>query len=436
MLTAGEAADRASVTRQRVSQMVDLERLRRPGGPASGLARTADDLLGPVGALPLDTFREALTVRLPVRASANLSAEGYSRLAALLLDPAGRVADAGALRFALRAPWTPDAVRSALAVLSSRANWPPAPRRDVEQQVWDALGDALQTALVRRGADAAMLLDALLAAAGEVRVDRLGGLYTPPVPLADALARLRPTVRPASAEALLDEAASTWEGVDVPDDPTDALRAAGFVCAGDLWVDPDRHEAAAPAPVPVVDAGVPRQVAGPQAAVVDALAASADRGGFRVVTLPPGEAHRLGRRLADWLGETLGPGRVRYVDVDRALVQALKDADHWKFVPYLENQPAADWRWAAKELHAALEALVADAVPGRVTILGQPALLGPLGLMDWLGGFYERARGGRHGLVVLALPGGIHDGRVRLNERFTLACTPDMAAVYLEAPRA
>ena len=76
----------------------------------------------------------------------------------------------------------------------------------------------------------------------------------------------------------------------------------------------------------------------------------------------------------------------------------------------------------------------AVARPGEVTVLTQPALLGTLGLMPWLSGFYDRARGGRYGLIVLAIPGGIYDNRVRLNERFNLPYTPDMAAVYLEAP--
>ena len=39
----------------------------------------------------------------------------------------------------------------------------------------------------------------------------------------------------------------------------------------------------------------------------------------------------------------------------------------------------------------------------------------------------------RFGLIVLAIPGGVHDNRVRLNERFNLPYTPDMAGVYLEA---
>jgi len=52
--------------------------------------------------------------------------------------------------------------------------------------------------------------------------------------------------------------------------------------------------------------------------------------------------------------------------------------------------------------------------------------------MHWLSGFYERARGGRHGLIVLAMPGGVHDNRVRLNERHNLPYPPDMAAAYLD----
>ena len=76
--------------------------------------------------------------------------------------------------------------------------------------------------------------------------------------------------------------------------------------------------------------------------------------------------------------------------------------------------------------------MIAESRPGVVTVIGKPALLGTLGLMDWLGGFYELARGGAHGLVVLAIPGGVHDDRVRLNERYNLPCTPDMAAVFLE----
>ena len=37
------------------------------------------------------------------------------------------------------------------------------------------------------------------------------------------------------------------------------------------------------------------------------------------------------------------------------------------------------------------------------------------------------------GLIVLAVPGGIHEDRVCLNEKYNLPYTPDMTAVYLEA---
>ncbi|WP_437718203.1 hypothetical protein WMF45_18375 [Sorangium sp. So ce448] len=63
---------------------------------------------------------------------------------------------------------------------------------------------------------------------------------------------------------------------------------------------------------------------------------------------------------------------------------------------------------------------------------GHPRRLAGRLLLAWLAGFYERARGGKHGLVVLAVPGGIHEDRVCLNEKYNLPYTPDMAAVYLE----
>jgi hypothetical protein len=85
------------------------------------------------------------------------------------------------------------------------------------------------------------------------------------------------------------------------------------------------------------------------------------------------------------------------------------------------------------EVAFALDQAMGDARPGVVTVLGQPSLLSPLGLMDRLSGFYEQARGGKHGLIVLAVPGGILEDRVCLNEKYNLPYTPDMAAVYLEA---
>src|SRR5690606_17590139 len=97
-----------------------------------------------------------------------------------------------------------------------------------------------------------------------------------------------------------------------------------------------------------------------------------------------------------------------------------------------EQAKEQDWGWAHEPVEAALERELGQLQRGTVTVLGEPALLGTLGLMHWLSGYYERARGGRHGLIVLAVPGGVHDNRVRLNERYNLPYTPDMAAVYLD----
>jgi len=133
--------------------------------------------------------------------------------------------------------------------------------------------------------------------------------------------------------------------------------------------------------------------AGRLPAVIEALASQVDRGGFRVVALAPTEHHKLGRRLAGWLGEQVGADRVHFVAVDRLVIDAMKGADLWKFVPFLEVRADADWRMFHAELSAALDAAVGSARPGSITVLGQPSLLGPLGLMGWLYGFYERARG-------------------------------------------
>jgi hypothetical protein len=360
-------------------------------------------------------------------------------LVALLLSPDARAADAVSVRWLVRPPWTSEAIQALLSRLGSIGNWPPVPRAQAESQLWDATPSEIQRALVRWGADAGQLLDGLLRLDETVQLDRVGGLYTPPVQLCSALRVLRPGLSSPviDTETLMAEVHAAYRGVLAADsDEIElAIEQAGYRRDGDRWVDPGRIDAPGVLGSPKVDASIPTQrvSAGHLPPVIEGLAAQIDRGGFRVVALSPTQHHRLARQLAAWFGESVGAERVHFVAVDRLLIEAMKTADLWKFVPFLEVRAEADWRMFHAELTAALDDAVKGAKAGTITVLGQPSLLGTLGLMSWLSGFYERARGGKHGLVVLAVPGGIHEDRVRLNEKYNLPYTPDMAAVYLES---
>lgn len=433
-----EVADARDVSRQAVQQAVDLELLRRDASEASILIRILDDLLPRASFAPLEEVARALALRLPDRAG-GVSPHGYARLGALLLVPDGKASQASTVRWAVRPPMTAATVEVLLGRLGSLRPWPPTPRADAEAALWDGLPAEVEHALARRGADAAQLLDATLRLTDAMSVDALGRLFTPPVPLEAALADLRAMMpgEPRDASQLLEQARQVFgDCIMQPDDIEAALRSAGYERVVEGWMDRDRVVRPKPAEAPKVDEDIPRQrvpSSGVRPQVVDSLVAQTARGGFRVVALPPAAHHRWSRKLNQWLGEVLGPDRVDYVHVDRVLLDGLKHADLWRFVPYLEPKPEVDYRAFHAELSAALVAAAAAARPGRVTILAQPSLLGPMGLMTWLSGFYEEARGGRRGLIVLAVPGGIHEQRVRLNERFNLPYTPDMAAVYLDA---
>jgi len=431
--SASQAAKELGVTRQRISQALDLEPLRRDGSVAHHLLAVAGEVLPPVGLCSLEGLAAGLALHLPGHDRCHPL--GWARLAALLLLPSARAAEAAILGLALRAPWKPALVDAAQAHLAERACWPPVPRRSLEPELWDTLPAELQHAMVRWGADAGQLLDALLSINADVLTDRRGCLYQPPVPLFQALRVLRPYVEPTgSAQALVAEAMEAFRGVEPDPDPLRALELAGFVLDGDRWVDPDRVQPAHRPEQPRLDPSIPRQRAGGPVVppVIAALASQAARGGFRVVAMPPGRHHRISRQLATWLEAAAPQAQVRYLHVDRLILDTLESADLWKFVPWLEPRGDASWRMFHAELSAALNQAMEESHPGMVTVLGQPSLLGTLELMDWLSGFYEAARGGRHGLIVLAVPGGIHDDRVRLNERYNLPYTPDMAAVYLE----
>ncbi|MBN2195250.1 MAG: protein kinase [Polyangiaceae bacterium] len=433
-----EVATAIGVSRQRVSQLTDLHELRAEASWAHYLVSVVAEALPRAGFATLEIAAQGLAARLP-SGEGGRSPLGYARLAGLLLGEDSRASAAAELRWVLRPPWTEECLDTLRQRLTAVANWPPVARANAEGQLWDAAPPEVQRALVRWGADAAQLLDALLKVTETVVLDRVGALYTPPIDLKAALGVLRPALKPVvDTGTLLAEVQAAYQGVTPPPEPQEidaAIEAAGYLRDGDRWVDLARVELPDPLAVPRVDDTIPTQqvAADHLPPVVASLASQVARGGFRVVALAPSVHHALGRRLAAWLGESVGAEHVRFVPIDRLVIDALKAHDLWKFVPYLEARTDADWRMFHAELAAALDDALRDAHPGSVTVLGNPSLLGPLGLMDWLSGFYEKSRGGKHGLIVLAVPGGIHEDRVRLNEKYNLPYTPDMAAVYLEA---
>jgi len=432
-----DAATTLGMSRQSVSQLTDLSPLRAEASWAHHLVTVLGEAMPPAGFATLEVATAALTARLPA-AEGGASPLGYARLAALLMQPEARATDALEIGWLVRSPWTGERIIELQGQLAGIANWPPVARADAQGRLWDATPVELQRALVRWGADAAQLLDALLKLNDNVVLDRVGGLYTPPVELSAALSVLRPGLVPVVDTAtLLAAVQAAYQGVSIPADLKEvdaAIEDASYQRDGDRWLDPARVQLPDNRLAPTVDATIPTQrvARDHRPPVVETLASQIARGGFRVVALAPGAHHTLARDLARWLGENVGVDNVHFVAVDRLVIDALKASDLWKFVPYLEGRSDVDWRMFHAELAAALDGAVREAQPGQVTVLGQPSLLGPLGLMDWLSGFYERARGGKHGLVVLAVPGGIHEDRVRLNEKYNLPYTPDMAAVYLE----
>jgi serine/threonine protein kinase len=445
---AGGPDEASGVSALDAARAEDLTPLRAEASWGHHLVTVVSEGLPPAGFATLEVAAAGLSARLPA-GEGGPSALGYARLSGLLLRPDARASESASLRWVLRPPWSDRWVGELQARLGVIGNWPavlsagapraPVPRAEAQARLWDATPEPIQRALVRWGADSGQLLDALLKLEDGVLLDRVGGLYTPPVDLWAALVALRPGLVPVvETTALLAEVQAAFQGVTLPaedDEVAEAIARAGYRRDGDHWVDPARIDAAGKVEAPRLDPTIPSQqvVRDRVPPVVGTLASQVARGGFRVVALTPAAHHLLGRRLAAWLADALGAERVRFVAVDRLVIDALKSADLWKFVPYVEGRPAADFRMFHAEVAAALDQAMGEARPGVVTVLGQPSLLGPLGLMDWLSGFYEKARGGKHGLIVLAAPGGIHEDRVCLNEKYNLPYTPDMAAVYLEA---
>jgi hypothetical protein len=442
-LAGGEEMDPVELAEVLDAQLEDLPglmglpALRAPTSAGPALQRLVDDVLPPIGFARDSDVAESLAVRL-----SGLSADdalGWVRLSQVLRAP-DSAPDGATSGWVGLDSWTDARLATLRGTLASIASWPPAPRTRVVQAIDGVLEAPLRQFLVAHSLDAGAILDALLALDGRPCALASGAMYMPPVTTAQALAWLReqgsPELsEPQSEEALLALVRAGFEGLVETDFASAALQA-GLLRDGERWFDPDRVQVAVAEGAILVDPGIRRERRqfGGLPTTVQHLVDAVDSGGLRVVCTRPAQHHALGQQLASWLADAAGAERVRRVDVEAVLLDALRsDPKKWALVPAFEKATRQTWKWIEPDCRAALEAALAESRPGSVTVLTDTALLGTLDLLPWLQGLYERARGGKLGLLVLVVPGGVHEQRIRMNESHPFPYTPDMAAVLLEA---
>ena len=448
LVPASEVAEELGLTRQRVDQLAEtaLTHLRSAASPPGRWLRQAGaEVIGGVGFVGLSLLAQALERRFPRVEQPPEALLGWARLAALLLSEDRRATRLSNLRAASAPPWEVEQLEALVRFTEQAANWPPVPRSALAEQVWVATPEPVIKALVAAQQDEQSLLASLLRLSSDtLRESSNGAVYTPPVELAPALDWLGDRVPTGSnPDAFLRAIDTMLPGVLHPeaDALAAALEPAGLAVVDGRVLRADAVEAtgrfAAPKLDPSVDRQRVREAIDHRPPVVQQLVAAAHVGGFRVVALNDTNHDAYARRLAGWLDDELSEDfTFRTVDVDALLLGALRDRGLWDDAVFYDRFVAGDgtlpMKWVHEELEADLDALFDGIGPGTVTLLVRPALLGSMDLLHWVSGFYDRARGGRHGLVVLAMPGSVREDRVWLNHTRPFPCAPDMAPVYLE----
>ncbi len=435
-LEAVEVAELLDVPLEELPNQMGLPLLLSASSAGQVLQCLVESALPPLGLAPEQAAAAALAARLPGLPIAD--ALGWVRLFQVLREPRTAV-DPPGQGWVGAEPWNEARLGTLRATVAAVTNWPPQPRSRVVQAVDGALDPVLRQFLAAHNLDAAAVLDALQDLGPACHQTAAGEFYTPPVQLDHAVLWLRGQQdelwnKPCSGDELLAHLHRRIEGL-VETDLTRAAAAAGLVRDGDLWLDPDRLQTAAAEGAVVVDPGIRRERRhmGRLPPTVHHLADAIDSGGVRVVCTRPAEHRAVGAQLVKWLSEVVGTDRVRQLDVEAVLIAALQqDPKKWQLVPAFEAAVRQTWKWVEGDCRRALDAALADSKPGVITVLTDTALLGTLDLLPWMQAKYELGRGGRLGLLVLVVPGGVHEQRVRFNDTYALPYTPDMAAVLLE----
>ena len=446
-MSADEAAAAIGKSRRHVYSAVELTELRHDASVARFLVDAMEAALPSCGFATLEAAADHLQTQLAVSATPNGAHPlGYARLAAMLLRPcvaadAPRATHAHmAVDFVFRPPWQAEFIQQLLRDLTMLVADEPTPYADAQAAVLAAARKLGMTAALQRfGAEGSALLDALLVLDNDLcRTPRDECLYQPPIEFADAVIFLADQIAlPTTRAELVERVRATFEGdLEIDDDAFAAALALLEWCEHE-----DGYIAGADyAPLPPVEE-VHTDVALPEVRATEEgdldlsmLAQVLQTGGFRVVALPAATHHRQCEAVAKALN-----GRV--VDVDRVIIESLRAAEMWDAALFYETDigpnGGPDYSWAHDDLIAALDAAVlTDARRGTVTVLGRPCLLGPLDLTRWVEGLYERARGGRYGLILFAPPADIQGGRLKVNQKYPVSYTPDMAAPVVRATQA
>jgi len=326
-------------------------------------------------------------------------------------------------------PWTERELQAALARVDANLGWPP---QDFAVVVRDVVAPP---ALTRE--DVAWFVERTLPLMASAAQSADGRWYRRNAPsVADAFANgAAAATLPLPLGTFLSLVETRLPGVRVPAAGSqafeDELASAGLMLLPNAYVERrDAYERARAAEI--------SDVAGaevvPLSAAARVLVAAAPAGGYRLVVAEPALYAARSRALVADLQAAL-PGRVRVIDIDAALITALRTAGTLEMAIRVQSARGPE--------RGALEAIASDAMRtildgllsgerNTLTVATNAGSLGLVGISNYLGTIYDAARGGRHGLVVVCVPGDHPRDHARLNRRIPLPVQPTEKPLALD----
>jgi len=326
-------------------------------------------------------------------------------------------------------PWREDELRAALVAMRAAVSWPPIEASVLAEKLTVPQGFAPET-IAFFAERVSPTLDGL-ARTGDERFYARDACS-----LADAFAfGIETVVLPQTYDVFAAAVERRLPGMPVPAPGTDAV-ARAFASAG-LAMRPDGRVDRIDA-IATSEAVAPADLAGANRVTLStaatALLAAAPRGGYRLVVAEPAVYHARVRALVAELHGHLG-ARLRVVDLDATLCERLERDGTLAMAVRVQSRRglafdamAAIAGPATREI---LDGLLEDDRE-RVTIATNLGSLGLTGVAGHLGAIYDAARGGRHGLVIVCVPGDHPTEHARLNRELPLPIQPTERPIALD----